>query len=1361
MDKPRTTIFAQLPRLLERPKAGAGAVFSALNTKKPSLPWMNVLFRSASWLLIGTVLFIAWLAHATNPFFSLQQIYGALTLYTLYVLLLEAASTWFKASYEEPWFRVGRVAVNYLLVTILISLSPRIGHYFWFFYSLPILQTIVYFRDRWVLLVGASAFFTYWLVSVGVSLYSGEPINFVPLVMNSLILGFISLILHWFFRSAKATQDENVKLRAEVLTEQERSQRLAHMLLELQRAGETIMLLAEQQEDWLWHALLTLATAHYGLRFERALLFLVEKDGHALSGRMGIGHFDQASALQDWAHDETTGMTFERYLQRLQAQELTPTPIEQFVCGWRFLLDPTANPLTTVLQTGEIKQIGAKVAQNCLPKEFVEKFGACDYALVPVKAGKRVLGLVILSSPFHQEPYQADELVYFATLANQAALVYENLRYRRAQKQLVDVTHQILFKAHTQPLKETLTQLCQAAQTLAEADLVAIYPLRAAEESFHYDFVNGGWVGRRQKVRPQREATGHTFTLSILDSDELCVIPNVAQHATFYNGAPLVEHQFIVEEAIMALIAVPVYDLRTKRRSGILYLNSRSVRAFTEQDCQLAESLAQLAAVAIRNWQDAQGLRDEKMAREEELELLDQVLRAALTYGTDEKTLIATLLDKSQELLKPLPVQVRLLLKRWRRADQPTADPVEVRYHYFLQDGTLAEAIQTNLYQGITGQAFKTGEVQNVPDVTLPQWCTLLRNNAHDTRAKLAAPIQLGEQIIGVLDVESPHAAVFTPAHEAALKRLAAAAALALDNVRRQEKLRILLRAANVVHGPTRLTETLKAIAGEIQRAVPSLSTLIIWHKDPKDGRLTLGQYFGVLDEAALKRETPTQNGTVRQIMESLKPIEAIDVQSDPFFKNKTFIRREKLRSTIAFPLRVQDAVIGAMFFSYRQPHTFTQEERALFPLLAEFVATSVNDALYLERTQREERRLTAALKITEAVGATVALDEMLSQILAVLAELYPKTTPRMMLYNPATYTLDFPPNLSPTYAITNPIYEGISGLPVDERSLAGALAVEALQTGEKCSRYVPNVAHESVYLPLRLDTQSALGVTLMGGEGEPYSRKLLGVLLLESTERNAFLDEDHEVVLGIARQTRIALERAKHSADLRFRSSVIGATSWVTPIVHDINRETGRIRRRIARLQAENHLSPNGVRYIDEIDKHVSRLSNIVAETSPGQEELQVIDIEKRVYEWVQTTVQERSVDLTLTYAFQTGGVSVLAHPRALQRVLHYLVRNALEAMGWKTGQCLKIRTALARDEQHIEIYIEDNGPGIEPDMQLRLFNQPISTKGNGRGFGLLFVRAAIEQMNGNVRLHSSLKDKGTVFALTLPIAETALTVM
>ena len=133
MDKPRTTIFALLLRVIERPRAGAGAAFSTLSTRKANLPWMNVLLSGASWLLIFTVLLIVWLAGPTNPFFSPKDIYVTLAIYGGYVLLLEATSLWFKAYYERHWFRITRVLINYGLVTVLICLSPHFGRYFWFF----------------------------------------------------------------------------------------------------------------------------------------------------------------------------------------------------------------------------------------------------------------------------------------------------------------------------------------------------------------------------------------------------------------------------------------------------------------------------------------------------------------------------------------------------------------------------------------------------------------------------------------------------------------------------------------------------------------------------------------------------------------------------------------------------------------------------------------------------------------------------------------------------------------------------------------------------------------------------------------------------------------------------------------------------------------------------------------------------------------------------------------------------------------------------------------------------------------------------------------------------------------------------
>ncbi|GIV80602.1 MAG: hypothetical protein KatS3mg050_4996 [Litorilinea sp.] len=60
------------------------------------------------------------------------------------------------------------------------------------------------------------------------------------------------------------------------LNEQQRETN--HLLETLQQASETITMLARRREDWLWHATLTLCTAPYGARFDRAMLFLTEPD---------------------------------------------------------------------------------------------------------------------------------------------------------------------------------------------------------------------------------------------------------------------------------------------------------------------------------------------------------------------------------------------------------------------------------------------------------------------------------------------------------------------------------------------------------------------------------------------------------------------------------------------------------------------------------------------------------------------------------------------------------------------------------------------------------------------------------------------------------------------------------------------------------------------------------------------------------------------------------------------------------------------------------------------------------------------------------------------------------------------------
>ena len=95
-------------------------------------------------------------------------------------------------------------------------------------------------------------------------------------------------------------------------------------------------------------------------------------------------------------------------------------------------------------------------------------------------------------------------------------------------------------------------------------------------------------------------------------------------------------------------------------------------------------------------------------------------------------------------------------------------------------------------------------------------------------------------------------------------------------------------------------------------------------------------------------------------------------------------------------------------------------------------------------------------------------------------------------------------------------------------------------------------------------------------------------------------------------------------------------------------------------------------------------------------------------------------------------------------------LIINAIEAMEPGKG-ILQIRTA-TRDNKCI-ITITDNGPGIDPDSQHRIFEPYFTTKTKGTGLGLTNTQNIILNHNGHISMYSA-KAKGTTFTITLDFA-------
>ncbi|WP_172808084.1 PAS domain-containing sensor histidine kinase [Croceicoccus mobilis] len=99
------------------------------------------------------------------------------------------------------------------------------------------------------------------------------------------------------------------------------------------------------------------------------------------------------------------------------------------------------------------------------------------------------------------------------------------------------------------------------------------------------------------------------------------------------------------------------------------------------------------------------------------------------------------------------------------------------------------------------------------------------------------------------------------------------------------------------------------------------------------------------------------------------------------------------------------------------------------------------------------------------------------------------------------------------------------------------------------------------------------------------------------------------------------------------------------------------------------------------------------------------------------------------------------------IQQVLINLVRNAIEAID-HGGH---IAVAVTRDGHDICFSVTDDGPGIAPDREDKLFTPFSTTKQTGMGLGLAICRTVVESHGGSM-WHQRVASGGASFLFTIP---------
>jgi signal transduction histidine kinase len=117
--------------------------------------------------------------------------------------------------------------------------------------------------------------------------------------------------------------------------------------------------------------------------------------------------------------------------------------------------------------------------------------------------------------------------------------------------------------------------------------------------------------------------------------------------------------------------------------------------------------------------------------------------------------------------------------------------------------------------------------------------------------------------------------------------------------------------------------------------------------------------------------------------------------------------------------------------------------------------------------------------------------------------------------------------------------------------------------------------------------------------------------------------------------------------------------------------------------------------------------------------------------------------------------GTHAQADPDLVRRILENLIGNALRFS--PPGSVVRIGIAPSADGDMIELAVRDQGEGIPPEYQDRIFQKFVQVEGRrngkklGTGLGLTFCRLATDALGGVIRVESEL-GKGSTFFVALP---------
>jgi PAS domain S-box-containing protein len=414
----------------------------------------------------------------------------------------------------------------------------------------------------------------------------------------------------------------------------------------------------------------------------------------------------------------------------------------------------------------------------------------------PIRYQNEVIGFLNLDSAA-PDFYDDEHISRLQAFADQAAVAIQNARLYEAEqrrRKVAEILHQSASVINsTLELDEVLELILKQLGAVITFDTAAVQLL----EGDHLRIVACQGFENPDKVQGLLFPLDPRFpNLRVVEERAPLAISGIAQeYSHFQDDAEVYESGHI-----RAWLGVPL--LVKDRVIGMISIDRREMVEFTQEDIDLAMTMANQSALAIENAH----LHRSTLERARRLELIAQAShRTTMILNLEDLLSQAVhLINESFDYYLTAIAIIEgdnLVLKA---TSLPSLDPP-----YMESPLEIGE-------RGITGWVAAHGEMLLVQDVlTDPRYLHL--NGADKTRSELAVPLIFGDEIIGVLDVESEHVGAFTELDVATIQIVADQLAIAIHNARLYEQ--VQEHAAD-------LEERVKERTTELQSAMAKLEDL-------------------------------------------------------------------------------------------------------------------------------------------------------------------------------------------------------------------------------------------------------------------------------------------------------------------------------------------------------------------------------------------------------------------------------------------------------------------------------------------------------------------------------------------------------